>query len=112
MSKLVTRLNDQKLEELLLTDEGWIAVACVGFGSIPCDHFMPEFEKYAGRVQTKVRCCTIEVIENPTISAQLRVDAVPMTLLFWKGKEKARYGGPYSMEALEERIAVVISKNK
>lgn len=112
MSKLVTRLNDLKLEELLLTDEGWLAIACVGFGSIPCEHFMPEFEKYAGRVQTKVRCCTFEVIEHPTITDQLRIMAVPTTVLFLEGKEKARYTGPYSMEALEERIAVVISKNR
>lgn len=112
MGNLVTRLNDYLLEELLLVNEGWLAVAFVGFGSIPCSHFMPEFVKYAGRIQAKVRCCTLEVFENPTISDIYSVETIPTTLVFLKDKVKARYSGPYSMEALEERISIVISKNK
>jgi thioredoxin-like negative regulator of GroEL len=112
MGKLVSRLSDVYLEELLATDEGWLAIAFVEYGSIPCDHFLPEFRKYAGRVQTKIRCCTLDVTENPSPAIELKVHAVPTTLVFLKGVPKARYPGPYTMEALEERIAVVLSKNK
>lgn len=104
----VAYTNDQVLEELLISGKSWLAVAFFCRSSIPCDHFMPEFKKLAEVLDSKVRCVRIDVDENPTITDQLKVTAVPTTLLFEKGTEKARYEGPYSSEALAQRFANVM----
>lgn len=106
----VAYTTDQMLEELLIRSKGWMAVAFLGRLSIPCDHFIPEFNKLAEALDGKVRCVRIDVDENPSITDQLGVVAVPTTLLFDRGDEKARYEGPYSSEALAERFAGVMKK--
>lgn len=105
---VVAYTNDQVLEELLIRSKGWMAVAFFSRCSIPCDHFMPEFKKLAEALDGKVRFVKIDVDENPTITDQLKVVAVPTTILFEKGNEKAKYEGPYSSEALAERFAGVM----
>lgn len=101
----VAYTNDQVLEEILVRGKGWLAVAFLSRMSIPCDHFLPEFLKLSEALDGKVRCVRIDVDENPSITEQLGVTAVPTTLLFEKGNERARYEGPYSSEALAERFA-------
>jgi thioredoxin-like negative regulator of GroEL len=107
----VRYVNDTQLEELLIEEKGWVAIAFLDRSSIPCDHFWPEFKLYAKHAK-KVRCVRLDVSENPTLTAQLGVTAVPTTLLFKDSDEVARYEGPYSHEALQDRIGTVISKGK
>ena len=52
----------------------------------------------------KIEFFRIDVTENPTITDELGVQAVPTLLVFRDGEEVARYEGPYSREALNERL--------
>jgi len=52
----------------------------------------------------KIEFYRIDVTENPTVTDELGVQAVPTLLVFRDGEEIARYEGPYSREALNERL--------
>jgi len=101
---MVRDLNDQGLEERVLESEGIVAVAFLDFCSIPCDHFRPELTAVSETLDGKIEFYRIDVTENPTITDELGVQAVPTLLVFKDGEEIARYEGPYSREALGERL--------
>jgi thioredoxin 1 len=112
MEGKVRHVNDTQLEEILLKDSGWVIVALLDRCSIPCEHFWPEYRKFADSLDGKTRVLRMDVSENPTITDQLGVTAVPTTMLFKNGEEEGRYEGPYSNEALSERVAKLMSKGK
>lgn len=112
MEGRVRHVNDEQLEEILLKDAGWVIVAFLDRCSIPCEHFWPEYRKFADELSGKTRILRIDVSENPTLTAHLGIVAVPTTVLFKCGEEASRYEGPYSHEALGERIAKAMSKGK
>jgi len=112
MSNAVAYINDRQLREILRQSLDWSAIAFVSYGSIPCDNFRPEFEALAETFMTNVFCGWLDVDENPTITEKLKVQAVPTTVLYKNGQELARYEGPYSREALDERVRAVMSPKK
>jgi thioredoxin 1 len=112
MEGKVRYVNDTQLEEILLKDSGWVIVALLDRCSIPCEHFWPEYKQFANGIAGKTRILRMDVSENPTITDQLGVVAVPTTLIFKNGDEEGRYEGPYSHEALEERVGKLMSRGK
>jgi thioredoxin 1 len=106
---MVKDVNDKGLEERVLEGEGLVAVGFLDFCSIPCDHFRPELEAISEMLEGKVEFYRIDVTENPTITGELGVQAVPTLLVFRDGEEIARYEGPYSREALNERLTTLMA---
>ena len=109
MKKLVSRIADIKLREVLDRDRGWSAILFFDFGSVPCEHFRPEFEMFA-RAMRAFYCAEIVCDENPTITSKCGVTAVPTTLILKGGKELGRYEGPYSYDSLKQRVADLLLK--
>jgi thioredoxin 1 len=106
---MVKDLNDTGLEEKVLESDGLVAVAFLDYGSIPCDHFRPELDAVSETLEGKVQFFKIDVTENPSITEELGVQAVPTLLIFREGEEIARYEGPYSREALNDRITNLLA---
>lgn len=106
--KKITYVTDRDFEEIIVEADGWVVVWFFSRGSIPCDHFETEFEAYAKQAGDSVRCLRMDVDENPSITEELLVEAVPTTLVFREGEELARFEGPYSREALIDRIGTII----
>jgi thioredoxin 1 len=106
---MVKDVNDQRLEERVLETDGLLAVAFLEYDSIPCNHFRPELDAVAEMLEGKVEFCRIYATENPTITLDLGVEAVPTLLIFRDGEEIARYEGPYSREAMNERISALLA---
>lgn len=106
---MVKDLNDTGVEERVLESDGLVAVAFLDFGSIPCNHFRPELEAVASNLDGKVEFYRLDVTENPSITDDLGVQAVPTLLVFRDGEEIARYEGPYSREALTDRITQLLA---
>jgi thioredoxin 1 len=109
---MVRDLNDHGLEEKVLETDGLVAVAFLDYCSIPCDHFRPELNGIASMLDGKVQFFQIDVSENPSITDELSVEAVPTLLVFRDGEEIARYEGPYSREALNERISALLAGHR
>ena len=111
VEKFVSRIGDIGVRELIQKDRGYSAVLFFDYHSIPCDHFRPEFQVFAKEMRM-VFCAELVCDENPTITDELGVSAVPTTLLFKGGKELGRWEGPYSYEALKERVIETIKNWK
>jgi thioredoxin-like negative regulator of GroEL len=108
---LVHRIADIELRELIQKDRGYSAVLFFDYQSISCDHFQPEFHAFSEEMRL-VFCAEIVCDENPTITDEHGVSAVPTTLLFKGGKEFGRWEGPYSREALKDRVVEAIKNGK
>ena len=108
----VSPVNDAMLEELIVEKKGLIIIAFMGYGSVPCDHFRPELDGLAEQLDTRAKVRWIDVHENPTITEELGVQAIPTTLIFRNGEKLAHYEGPYSREALFERIESILEPKK
>jgi thioredoxin-like negative regulator of GroEL len=109
--KLVHRISDIELREVIQKDRGYSAILFFDYRSIPCHHFKPEFQMFAEEMRL-IFCGELVCDENPTVTDELGVSAVPTTLLFKGGKELGRWEGPYSHEALKERVVEVIKNGK
>ena len=105
-------LNDCGLEERILNARGFLGIAFLSGNSVPCDHFRHEFEALADLLGNRIGLFAVSADENPTIAKDIGVQAFPTMLVFKDGDEVARYEGPYSREALSERLAGLIERGR
>lgn len=106
----VRRVNDHGLEELILETDGHLCVAFLSHTSAPCGHFAPEFAALAAALRDRMASAVLDADENPSITDECRVTAVPTTVLFLGGREVARWEGPYNREALKGRITDAMAR--
>jgi thioredoxin 1 len=104
----VVAVSDEGLEKLL-QESPLFAIAFVSRVSIPCDHFLPEYSAMPEILGNRLAFFKIDHDENPSISDELGITAVPTLLVFKAGLVLARYEGPYSRETLKERLLQVLS---
>lgn len=107
---MVKRISDQDLEDLLIKERGAFAVAFMSYTSIACDHFKPELAALPEAMLGRMAFYTIDADENPTITDELGVEAVPTLVVYKDYEEVVRYEGPYSKEALKERLENAVFK--
>jgi len=104
-------VNDYLLEDLIVgSDVGFLLVAFTTAGSVPCKHFLPEYEKVCMK-SLNALFVRIEADENPSLTKILEVTAVPTTLLYRDGRLLGRWEGPYTAEALTERLRLAIKEH-
>jgi len=104
----VKRITDQGLEELLVGERGFFAVAFMSVGSVPCDHFQNELSAMPELMGHRIKFFHLDVDENPTIVDDLKVISVPSLIVFKGETEVKRFEGPYSREALKQRLETVL----
>lgn len=104
----VKRINDRGLEELLVSEKGCFAVAFMSTTSIPCDHFLPELTAMPALMKHRIKFYHLDMEENPTITDEMEVLAAPTLLVFKGGEEVKKMEGPYSKEALKDRLEEVL----
>ncbi len=104
------RLNDRGLEGLVLKSDG-LSVVVFMFPeglSIPCRHFRDEIEAFAA--YTRLPVYLVCALENPSAADSLKITAVPTTILLREGAIIEKWEGPYSAQALGDRIAEALKK--
>lgn len=109
---MVEWVNDVKLKKRILEAETLVAIAFLQYDSIPSNYFVPKYAAAAKELAGNLEFYRINPTENPQIAEDLGVDAVPTTLVFRDGVMIARYEGPYSKEALCERITHLLGPDK
>lgn len=112
MKTAVKRISDRDLEDLVVREKGPFGVAFMSTCSIPCDHFRAELEALPELMKNRIQFYRLDVDENPTITDDLGIDAVPTLVIYRKEEEIVRYEGPYSREALKERLENAVFKKK
>jgi thioredoxin-like negative regulator of GroEL len=96
-------LSDEGLEKYVLMGKGYALVLFFDYGSVPCDNFRKEWDALPGLL-SGIGFYELEVAENPGISKEIGILAIPTTILFLSGTVISSYEGPYSRETLVERI--------
>lgn len=107
---MVRTINDYGLETEVLERKGYVVVAFLMRTSMPCDHFRPEFDGVAEKLEEKATFFKIDAEENPTVTKMYDVEAVPTTVVFLDSEEIKRWEGPYSRETLVDRLTEVMAK--
>jgi thioredoxin-like negative regulator of GroEL len=106
-------INDERLHELIERRSGDALVSFFAWSSIPCDHFRPEFEALADELAVlPMRFYRIDAGENPSICQAVGIEAVPTVVFYSKGDEIKRWEGPYSREALGNRVREEIRRRR
>lgn len=100
-------VGDEDLERLALGDKGVVAILFFDYTSQPCRLFRAEWNATAGNFP-QVPFFEINVTENPGIAGELGICAVPTMLVMRNGTELRRFEGPYSREALSERVKLLL----
>lgn len=98
------QVGDREFDKILAERLGLTVVAFLSYYSIPCDHILPELQVLAKKTESRVVSVWINTDDNPSITEEWLVKAVPTTLFFRNGEEVGRFEGPYSREVLLERV--------
>src|SRR4029077_10655285 len=110
---MVKRINDKDFEDLIVSmGKKPFAVAFMKFASIPCEHFRAELSALPALMGTKLAFSQMDVDENPTICEELAIQEVPTLVIYKNEEEIQRYEGPYSREAMKERLEEVLLRKK
>ena len=105
-------LNDCELERVVQESRDILAIAFLDYASVPCEHYRPELEHVAELLADKMHFYELNANENPDITTRCRVEAVPTLLVTKDRKVLARYEGPYSREALLDRLNGLLGTQK
>jgi thioredoxin 1 len=105
----IRRLNDEDLLRILDFPNS-IAIAFMRYTSIPCANFLPELMAMPEVMKDRLKFFYLDVDENPDITERMGVTAIPTLLVIRRKEEVARYEGPYSRDALRQRLDAVLSK--
>lgn len=110
---MVKRINDRDFEDLIVQmGKKPFAVAFMSAVSVPCEHFKKELAAMPDLMGTKLPFYDMDLDENPTICEELGINAIPMLVIYKDEEEIKRFEGPYSREALKERLDDLLAKKK
>lgn len=106
----IKHLNEIDVEALFEKEKDLFAVVLTSYESIPCQHFEPELRAIAELMDGRLRFYRVNATENPAAAEYLGVEAVPTVVIIRDREEIAKYEGPYSKEALKERLETLLKK--
>jgi thioredoxin-like negative regulator of GroEL len=104
--------SDQFVEERILNARGFVAAAFFGMFSTPSEHFLAEYAALSESLGDRMEFYAVNADENPTITEDAQITSLPTTIVWKDASEVARYEGPYSREALNDRLAKLMSKGE
>lgn len=93
MSALVREVTDRNFEELVLGSDLPVVVDFWAPWCPPCRALAPKLEKYAEKLQGKVRFLKLNVDENPQTAEKYQIQSIPTLMLFKNGDWVARSVG-------------------
>ena len=107
---MIQRVSDKTAEKMICEERRVIAMWFFSHESIACDHGREEIIAFEKDFKDIVKCVALDVDENPTLTEEMLVDAVPTLILIKDADEIARFEGPYSREMLGQRFKEIIKR--
>lgn len=105
------QVTDCGLEQAIVETGGLLAVWFFDYESIPCDHSKPEVVRVAKEFPT-IKFVKINVVENPLITEEMLIEALPTLLVVKDADEIGRFEGPYSFETMADRFKSILERAK
>ncbi len=69
----------------------------------PCKAYSTNFESFAEK-HSEIHCYSVDGLNETEIVRALGIRAVPITIIFDKGKEVKRFGGVKTVEQIETEL--------
>ncbi len=96
--------NLQELQEKIATEKGILLYFSSESCSV-CKVLRPKVKELIQAQFPLLHSYYIDIERSPMISGQFRIFTIPTILLFFDGKEQARYSRTISMHQLEDSIS-------
>jgi thioredoxin 1 len=109
---MVTQINDHKLEERILEAVTPVCITFFAYASNPCKNLMRQLETVEEQFKEKMEFYKINIVENPKITDEMKVEAVPTMIIYRDGSEIARYDGVHNSKALVKQFTADLNKKK
>ncbi len=109
---MAMQINDRQLEERVLDAVIPICATFFSYDSNLCKNLIPELDAVEKQLNDRMEFYMISAIENPKMTGELRVEAVPTMILYREGAEIARYDGVHSSKTLIKQFIDILNKKK
>ena len=107
----VKRINDWAFDDRLTAARRPLVTLFAWFGLNRYDVLRQEFRELAA-AYSEVDFCEIDLLENPSISKRYSIAAVPTTIVFVAGAERARHHGPLFERSVESVLGPTREKEE
>lgn len=74
----------------------------------PCRMYSPIVDEIAKEYGSKLKVCRINVDENPNISRQFRISAIPASFILKKGKIVKYWFGMEPLQAVKDQLKEIL----
>lgn len=74
----------------------------------PCRMYGPVVDEIAKEYSKKIKVCRVDVDDNPALSQQFRITAIPTSLIFKKGKVVKVWSGYVPLSMVQDQVKKVL----
>lgn len=103
MSDVVT-VDDSNFEKEVLKADRPVLVDFSATWCGPCQRQLPIMEKFASENMGRVKVCTVDVDDSPSIASELKIRGVPTIILFNNGERVESKVGLTTAAALDNLL--------
>jgi len=112
MAAGVIEIDDGDFEDEVLKCGSPVMVAFWGFGCAPCQMVAPITEKLAREYAGRLKCCKLNIDENPQVASKYQIMSIPQILFFQCGKVIEQSIGAAPEPVLRSKSESVLGHNK
>jgi thioredoxin 1 len=106
----VAQVNEKDFDDEVLKEELPVLVDFWAPWCYPCQMMGPELEKLSGHLTGRLKVVKLNTDENPKISRDYAVSAIPTLILFKGGQVAERLTGFTRAEELQTKLSAHIQK--
>lgn len=106
----VKSLDDSNFDTEVTNASGAVLVDFSATWCGPCKRQLPIVEKFADENFGKIKVCTVDIDDAPTVVAKLGIRSVPSLLLFQDGKQTTMKVGLTTLGELNTLLHTVFTK--
>jgi len=112
MTAGVIEIKDGDFEDEVLRCSSPVMVAFWGFGCAPCQMIAPITEKLAREYAGRLKCCKLNIDDNPQVASKYQIMSIPQILFFKCGKVIEQSIGAAPEPVLRSKSESVLGHNK
>lgn len=98
----MVNVTDRNFKSEVLEDQGVVLVDFWAPWCMPCKMLGPIIEKLGKDYEGRAKVVKVNVDENPAVSFQYQIRAIPTVMVFKGGQEKERIPGLLPEKALKQ----------
>lgn len=105
-------LTDWTFGDEFARDHAVMVVACVETGEPPARRLLDELWALAYRFEPRVRFFTLDLAENPSMRATLRIPEAPTVIVYEHGCERTRFRTPGTARGVARTVDRILQSRE